>query len=172
MRCNVLKRLGAKEEFPDYATVQGLLDHAEAGDESAKKKVADLRQTIARYEPQEDGDLGMWAEVMDELDKHARAAFDENVENLEEMSADYIVPLSSYREDVLQSLQKAWFKRGAKPTDNDITAHLDRVMARVAIQLTPEEGAESAPEPLLCGFMLDYGWDCMTSVEYGIAEVR
>jgi hypothetical protein len=171
MRCDVLKRLGSKKEFPDYETVQRLLDDAEAGDETAKKRVGELREMIASYDAEEDGDLGMWAEVLDDLDKHAQAAFTDTQEYLEEMTPKYIVALSSYRENVLHCLQKAWFKHGTKATDNEITAHLDRVRARVAILLMPEEGAGSAPEPLLCGFMMDYAWNFMTQVEQGIAEV-
>ena len=108
---------------------------------------------------------------MDDLDRHAQTAFTECQEHLEEMTPAYIAALSSYRQDVLRSLQTTWFKRGVKATDNDITKHLDRVMARVAIYLTPEQGAEKAPEPLLCGFMLDYAWKFMTEVDHGIAEV-
>jgi len=42
MRCDVLKRLGSKSDFPDFASVQRLVDDADAGDESARKKVREL----------------------------------------------------------------------------------------------------------------------------------
>jgi hypothetical protein len=109
---------------------------------------------------------------MGELDKGARKAFQDNQEDMEAMTPTYIMSLSSYRQDIIRTLKDAWFKHGTSADDNEITLHLDRVMARVVIHLTPEEESVRAHEPLLCGFMLDYAWSSMMLMEKAIAEVR
>jgi hypothetical protein len=171
LRCDTLRRLGSRQEFPSYAEVEKLLEDVENGKEEAKEEVKKLRGRMSKVVAEQDSDLGMWAEVMGDLDKDARRAFGEEPDEMESMTPGYVMALCSYRQDVHRTLKEAWFKHGAEVSDNEITVHLDRVMARVAIYLTPEEGSTRAPEPLLCGFRLDYAWSTMMSVEKGIEEV-
>lgn len=171
MRCDVLRRLSSKEDFPDLATVVGLLADVEKGDEAASKRVAELRKEISSYEVHPQQSLWMWADVMAEIDQHSVRSFEEKEEHLERMTEEYIRPLSLYRQSVIKTLKGTWLKNGATAQDNAITKHADRVIARVTLYLTPEKESSTAPEPLLSGFLMDHMWNWMTRTEGGIAEV-
>ncbi|KAG0692122.1 hypothetical protein DFH29DRAFT_1009329 [Suillus ampliporus] len=155
-RCQTLRQLGSPTTFPDHKTVEALLQKAEKGDEAAKSEVHELRQSILAYGRDEEGDISMWAEVMDELDAHAITAFDEVQDSMEDMTSTYISRLSSYRQNVIEALKKKWSLNDVvKGGDNKIVQHLDRVVARVLLHLTPDAEEPRAPEPLIGGFMLD-----------------
>ncbi|KAG2335232.1 hypothetical protein BDR05DRAFT_1007067, partial [Suillus weaverae] len=144
----------------------------DAGDKEAREKVKDLRRSIKDCKSFEDEDLSIWGEVIEALDKHAKTAFQAIDAPIGEMAPGYITPLSTYQQDVIQTLQDTWgLNAHAKPGDVDNIKHLDKVVARVALFLTPEEGDIHAPEPLLGGFIMDYAWACFTKIELGIGEL-
>jgi hypothetical protein len=172
MQCDTLRRLASDRTFPDYAHVQKLLDRVDNGEESAKGEVAELRRLMVSEVPENKDDLSVWTDVMGAIDVATCKAFESHKESIGVMTADYITPLSSYRQNVILTLRRAWFKRASKAKDDHSAAHLDRIIARVAIHLTPEQASRHPPEPLLCGFMLSYAWAYLKSVEEGIAEVR
>ena len=175
-RSNTLRALSSTKEFPSYLTVRKLLGDAQCGadPEAARKTVSDLRGQIKENC---DGteDLTIWAEAMDDIDRHAGEAFGtglEDLEDLSEMSIGYLRRLSRYRHSVIDTLMDRWLKNGPAETyDNPITERFDRVIARVAVWLTPIDGDTRAPEPLLSGVLMDYAWTCFTSMKEGIAEV-
>ncbi|KAG0693408.1 hypothetical protein DFH29DRAFT_1007317 [Suillus ampliporus] len=88
--CHTLRWLGSHVSFPDHKTVKALLQKAEKGDAATKSKVQELQQSILDYGQDEEGEISMWGEVMDELDAHAIAAFDEIQDSMEEMTPTYI----------------------------------------------------------------------------------
>lgn len=50
--------------------------------------------------------------------------------------------------------------------------NLDRIVARVTLHLTPELGAQHAPEPLLGAWMMNYMWEYLIRTQVGIVEVK
>ncbi|KAG2335348.1 hypothetical protein BDR05DRAFT_954142, partial [Suillus weaverae] len=172
-RCKTLMRLSSCAPFPSYASVRHLLEKSEKGDKEAKVKLAELRKSIASCESADEGELSIWAEVIDKIDSHT-SAFNDHIDSMEEMSPSYIEALSTYRNNVIRTLRHAWLVNKGNDTadgDNQIMKHLDSIIARVALHLTPSENAERAPEPLLGGFLMNYAWECMTKVKAGIAEI-
>ncbi|KAG1726753.1 hypothetical protein EDB19DRAFT_1833324 [Suillus lakei] len=162
-RCTTLKRLASDEPFPDFKTVEKLLDDVEQGDEEAQKQVKKLRETIEGYAEEEEGDISIWGEVLEKVDSQ---------KSLGRMTPEYVMQLSTYREGVLAVLRKTWLGGNAgRGKDNMIIRRLDSVMARVLLVLTPDVNADTAPEPLLGGMMLDYAWDYFQTVKIGIAEI-
>ncbi|KAG1735361.1 uncharacterized protein EDB91DRAFT_1083809 [Suillus paluster] len=149
IRTATLKKLGSHKDFPSYKTVADLLDDAEAGDQQAIAEVEKLRKSINETQQDgEEGDLSMWAEVMQSLDNHAKTAFAQNIESIGQMTPKYVLRLSAYRQNAIMTLQDAWsVSPGKDYGENEILQHLDRVVARVAIHLTPKEGDRQAPEP-------------------------
>ncbi|KAG1755295.1 uncharacterized protein EDB91DRAFT_1242496 [Suillus paluster] len=173
IRTATLKKLGSHKDFPSYKTVADLLDDAEAGDQQAIAEVEKLRKSINETQQDgEEGDLSMWAEVMQSLDNHAKTAFAQNIESIGQMTPKYVLRLSAYRQNAIMTLQDAWsVSPGKDYGENEILQHLDRVVARVAIHLTPKEGDRQAPEPLLGGMMMDYAWTTFSRLQEGIAEM-
>ncbi|KAG2029474.1 hypothetical protein BDR03DRAFT_1018338 [Suillus americanus] len=172
-RCKMLMRLSSHAPFPSYATVRQLLEKSEKGDTEAKDKLTELRQSMASCGPADEGELSIWAEVIEKLDSHT-SAFDDHTDMMEDMSPSYIEALSTYRNKVIRTLLHAWsVKEGNHAADgeNQIMKHLDSIIARVALHLTPSENAERAPEPLLGGFLMNYAWKYMTKLKAGIAEI-
>ncbi|KAG1717317.1 hypothetical protein EDB19DRAFT_1923437 [Suillus lakei] len=171
MRCTLLCKLASKKAFPSYKDVNSLLTKAKAGDAAAAIKVKALRESIADCEPKDEGDLSMWAEVISAIDTHAATTLEAVSGFMEEMSPTYVSPLSTYRDQVIKTLQQKWglssrFEAG----ENEILDHQDSVVARVLLQLTPDDTTAQAPAPLLGGFTLDYIWSCLTRVQLGIGE--
>jgi hypothetical protein len=171
-RCTTLRRLASEEPFPDYKTVEGLLEAVEGGDQDAYQQVAKLRATMAEYTEEEQGDISIWAEVFEKVDTQTKSSLRDVTKMVGQMTPEYVMALSKYRQGIVVILKKAWQVGNApRGTDNKIVKHLDSVIARVLLQLTPDISQEWAPEPLLSGFMLDYVWASMMTVKAGIAEV-
>ncbi|KAG0704650.1 hypothetical protein DFH29DRAFT_1067848, partial [Suillus ampliporus] len=173
IRTVTLKKLGSHKDFPSYKKVSDLLDDAGAGDQKSIDAIEELRKSIDEaHKEGEEGDLSMWAEVMKAMNNHATAAFGEISSSIGQMTPKYVQHLSSYRQNVVNTLQEVWAVGPDKDYgENEILKHLDRVVARVAVHLTPKEGEREAPEPLLGAFMMDYAWSVFTKLEEGIAEL-
>ncbi|KAG1893691.1 uncharacterized protein F5891DRAFT_979630 [Suillus fuscotomentosus] len=170
IRISTLRKLGSIDEFASYDTVVQLQERAEEGDEEAKKQLKTLRETMKKSSSS--FDMSMWTQVLAAMDKHAKDAFGELTDIIGDMSPKYIMHLSSYRSKVIKTLRDRWnLTSHANFQDNPILTHLDRIVARVALHLTPQEGKKNAPEPLLGGFMMSYAWASFTKIEKGIAEV-
>jgi hypothetical protein len=173
MRVNALKRLSSKAAFPSYAEVKALLDLVEAKDAEAMKKIEALRQTMSKpVKPQDEVDISVWGSVLGAVDKKASLLFSGVSEHLGEMSGPYITPLSTYRQTIMKTLRDAWGLTANEDfAENEILNHYDRIVARVLLYLTPQEGKEVAPLPLLGGFVMNAAWDSFVNIQDGIGEV-
>lgn len=138
------------------------------------KKIAELRTLLGHtVKAKEEGDMSLWATVMQPIDKLAVGYLSSVKEQLGDMSTSYVSRLSDYRQKVTRMLQDSWgLTENEDFEQNEILAHLDRVIARVALHLTPTEGKAQAPLPLLGGFLMDFAWESFVRIEEGIAEVR
>jgi hypothetical protein len=171
-RCTLLRKLASEEPFPDFKTVEELLEDVERGDEKAVKRAKELRQIIAGYTPEQEGDITIWAEWIGTFDLAARESFRDLSKGVGVLTADYIVSLSTYRETLVSNLQRKWHVgSSSRGSDNKIVKHLDTIVARLLLVLTPDVTAPDAPEPLLGGMMLNYAWTFLNTVKTGIAEV-
>ncbi|KAG1729012.1 hypothetical protein EDB19DRAFT_1832554 [Suillus lakei] len=157
MHCTLLCKLASKKVFPSYKDVNSLLTKAKASDAAAAIKVKALRESITDCEPKDEGNLSMWAEVISAIDTHAAMTLEAVSGFMEDMSPTYMSPLSTYRDQVIKTLQQKWGLSNS-------------VVARVLLQLTPDDTTAQAPAPLLGGFTLDYIWSCLTRVQLGIGE--
>lgn len=173
MRTRTLSHLSSKATFPSYAEVSKLIDDADANVETAKAKVAELRTLLEKTpKTKDEGDLMIWVGVLNTIDKKASTVFTDAEDRIGDMTGAYVTPLSVYRQSVVKILQDAW---GLSSNDdweeNEILTHLDRIVARVLLHLTPEQGKPRAPEPLLGAFVMDNAWDAFSNVKEGIKEV-
>ncbi|KAG1817560.1 uncharacterized protein BJ212DRAFT_1299107 [Suillus subaureus] len=131
----------------------------------------DLHVLLEKSTPNHGGGY-LWAGVMDDLDWHAKTAFEERKKVMQKMTPKYITRLSTYRQNVLKTLEKAWLRTGRGAGElNEIDWHLDHSMVQVLLSLTALDGDTYTPEPLLSAWLLDYIWDELAAVENGIAEV-
>ncbi|KAG2053965.1 hypothetical protein BDR06DRAFT_1008156 [Suillus hirtellus] len=119
--------------------------------------------------------ISQWGVIVydqEAMDKHAKDAFGEITDTIGDMSPKYIMHLSSYWLKVIKTLRDRWnLTLHTNFKDNQILTHLDCVIARVMLHLTPQEGKKQAPDPLLGGFMMLYDWASFMKIERGITEV-
>ncbi|KAG1802532.1 uncharacterized protein BJ212DRAFT_1304810 [Suillus subaureus] len=172
-RCKTLAMLSSRAPFPSHMAVRKLVEKSENGDKTAKDELTELRRVITSCLPADEGELSIWAPVLDKIDSHA-SIFADHADIIEEMSPSYIAALSTYRNNVIRTLRQAWLGNDSNRSadgENTIFKHLDSIIARVALHLTPTETAERAPEPLLGGFLMDYAWNYMIKVKEAIAEI-
>lgn len=150
-----------------------LLKKVFAGDETATKRVGELRTLLAaNVKAKDEHDLLIWASVMQSINKHASFAFSDIKDHIGDMTPTYVEPLSSYRQKVVHTLKDAWgLTENEDFEENEILVHLDRVVARVMLHLTPEQGKTNAPEPLLCGMLMDHAWTTFGCIKEGLQEV-
>jgi hypothetical protein len=159
--------------FTSYVEVLKLLDKAEAGDAAAIMKIAELQVSLVQELKKSDReDLLFWASVIKPMDKHASTVFGDGSNMIGEMTLEYIIPLSSHQQSVVEMLQKSWGLSSDKGfEENTILMHLDRVVARMLLYLMPEEGKAHAPLPLLGEFVMTNAWESFVSIQDGIGEV-
>ncbi|KAG2125136.1 uncharacterized protein EDB93DRAFT_1110324 [Suillus bovinus] len=174
-RTITLRMLGSRSAFPSYKQVSALIDKADDGNTDAQAEIAKLRKIMEESDyGDDDSELTLWAEVLDSVDKHALDAFDTIRDSIGQMTPTYVMRLSSYRQGIINSMRNKWSINANKDysqNENEILQHLDRVVARVALFLTPKEGETHAPEPLLGGFMMDYAWSTFNKLKLGLAEI-
>ncbi|KAG2130761.1 hypothetical protein DEU56DRAFT_757826 [Suillus clintonianus] len=171
-QCSLLRKLTSEEPFPDFKTIEELLDDVEHNVAGAAAKVKELREQIAGYTPEQEGDITIWAEWIGTFDIAARQAFRDLSKGVGVMTSEYIVSLSTYRETLIGHLRRKWrVGSTSRGSENKIVKHLDMIVARLLLVLTPDASANHAPEPLLGGMMLDYAWTYLTTVKTGIAEI-
>ncbi|KIK34335.1 hypothetical protein CY34DRAFT_17794 [Suillus luteus UH-Slu-Lm8-n1] len=152
-RMHVYKALSSKAPFPSSAEMTGLLQKVTRQGEGRARSV----------------DMG---ERDGTIDKHASFAFQDVKDHIGDMTPRYVELLSSYRQKVVHSLKDAWgLTENEDFEENEILVHLDRVVARVMLHLSPEQGKKHAPEPLLCGMLMDHAWTTFGSIKEGLQEV-
>ncbi|KAG2062779.1 hypothetical protein BDR04DRAFT_1123710, partial [Suillus decipiens] len=155
MRTTIFKRLGSKAPFPSSAEVSELLDKVDARDAAAIDRVAQLRTSLqAKVKAKDEQNVSIWSSVMHTLNKHTSFTFNDIKDQIGEMA-----PVDAWGLTNNEDFE-----------ENEILAHLDRVIARVMLYLTPEQGKTHAPEPLLCGFLMNNAWDSFMRIKDGLQE--
>jgi hypothetical protein len=149
------------------------MEDAEENVDTAKTKVAELRKTLAKSpKTNEEGDLLIWVGVLRAINEQASKVFKPVENKIGEMEGGYVTRLSVYRQSVVRILQDSWgLTANDDYEENEILAHLDRVVAHVMLHLTPEQGQGQAPEPLLGGFVMNSAWAALNNIKEGIKEV-
>ncbi|KAG1760403.1 hypothetical protein EDD22DRAFT_848527 [Suillus occidentalis] len=173
MRSDVYKALSLKAPFLSSAEMMELLKNMFTGDETVIKRVGELCTSLgAHVKAKDEHDLSIWASVMDSINKHASFMFNDIKDHIGDMTPMYVEPLSSYRQKVVHSLKDVWgLTKNKDFEENEILIHLDQVVTHVMLHLMPEQGKTNAPEPLLCGMLMDHAWTMFGCIKEGLQEV-
>ncbi|KAG1725397.1 hypothetical protein EDD22DRAFT_853683 [Suillus occidentalis] len=165
--------LCSKALFPTYVEVSKLLDASKSGDKTVLAKLAELRTMIeCTVKVKDEGGMSVWAGVLQLINKLVDMYFNGIKTHIRDMTTAYVSPLSKYQHRVVKTLQDVWgLTDDEEVEDNEILAHLDCIIARVALYLTPQNGKTQAPLPLLGFFLMDFTWESLVGIQEGISEV-
>ncbi|KAG1769734.1 hypothetical protein EV702DRAFT_1049611 [Suillus placidus] len=172
---HILRLLASNDEFPDYATVSDTIAAVYDDGPGHSKAVAQLeewRQMIYDSTPV-NPDVTIFNDVFDDVSIHVEEQF-RNVplKDIGTKASNYTSSLDNYSNYLVSKLRSKWHLSRTIPSQWNAIAHYhDRVTARIAVWLTPEDGAEEVPLPLLCGHVLDIAWSILTSTSAALAEV-
>ncbi|KAG1731831.1 uncharacterized protein EDB91DRAFT_1153268 [Suillus paluster] len=171
-QAEIMKKLASDDDFPDYKTVKTTLDLSY--DDSleglaARKKIDQWKKQITNS--QGASNLATFNDIFHEIDAHAEEAF-ARVHYVGEKTDAYMCALGEYCDNVVASLRTKWLKGSNGPTESDDNIRqYDRITARIAVWLSPQDDASDAPTPLLSGWLLDYAWSSLNAMKEGIIEV-
>ncbi|KAG1863221.1 hypothetical protein DFJ58DRAFT_774470 [Suillus subalutaceus] len=171
---HILHLLASNDIFPDYATVSKTIAAAYDEGSDPHEAVTQLekwRQMI--YDSTVNPDYTTFNDVFDDISTHASEQF-QNVplKDIGTKAPNYTTSLDNYSNYLVRKLRSKWHLSRTKPSQwNTISQFHDRVTARIAVWLTPEDGVQEAPFPLLCGHILDIAWSILTSNSAAFEEV-
>ncbi|KAG2031386.1 hypothetical protein BDR03DRAFT_986444 [Suillus americanus] len=171
---HILHLLASDDIFPDYATVSKTIATAYdegSGHDEAVKKLEEWRQMI--YDSTVSPDATIFNDVFDDISTHVSEQF-RNVplKDVGTKAPNYTTSLDNYSNYLVRKLRSKWHLSRTKPSQwNAIAQFHDRVTARIAVWLTPKDGVQEAPFPLLCGHVLDIAWSILTSNSAALEEV-
>ena len=171
---HILQLLTSNDAFPDYATVSNTI--AAAYDEGSDRDVAvtqleEWRQMI--YDSTVDPDVAVFNDVFDDISIYVNSQF-QNIplKDIGTKNPNYTASLENYSNYLVRKLRSKWHLSRTSPSQwNAIAQFHDRVTARIAVWLTPEDGVQEAPFPLLCGHVLDIAWSILTLNSAAFKEV-
>ncbi|KAG1727323.1 hypothetical protein EDB19DRAFT_1914266 [Suillus lakei] len=171
---HILQLLTSNDAFPDYATVSNTI--AAAYDEGSDRDVAvtqleEWRQMI--YDSTVDPDVAVFNDVFDDISIYVNSQF-QNIplKDIGTKNPNYTASLENYSNYLVRKLRSKWHLSRTSPSQwNAIAQFHDRVTARIAVWLTPEDGVQEAPFPLLCGHVLDIAWSILTSNSAAFKEI-
>ncbi|KAG1831617.1 hypothetical protein EV424DRAFT_1372026 [Suillus variegatus] len=154
---DTMKKLASDDDFPDYKTVNATLEQADDnGPEGAEaqRQIGLWKMQITNS--QDISDLAVFDDVFDKIDTCAEEVFSTCIHT-------DIGALKHYRHKITTMLQKKW--------QTDIMRRYDKITARIAVWLSPQDDASNAPIPLLSAWLLDYAWSSLSVVKEGVIEI-
>ncbi|KAG2354423.1 hypothetical protein BDR07DRAFT_1494637 [Suillus spraguei] len=171
---HILHLLASNDAFPDYATVSNTIAAAYDEGSGCDEAVAQLekwRQMI--YDSTANPDTTIFNDVFDEMSTQVNEQF-QNIplKDLGIKVLNYTTSLDNYSNSLVSKLRSKWHLSRTAPSQwNAIAQFHDKVTARIAVWLTPEDGKQEAPFPLLCGHVLDMAWSILISNSAAFEEV-
>ncbi|KAG0701154.1 hypothetical protein DFH29DRAFT_928138, partial [Suillus ampliporus] len=173
-QAGIMKKLASDDDFPDYETVNNTLERAcddGPGSAEAREQIGLWKKQIANS--QDTSDLTVFNRVFRKIDVHANEAFAQlPCDVVGEKTDAYMCALDDYCHNVVTSLRAEWLKGSNDPTElSDVMRRYDRIIARIAIWLSPQDDARDAPIPLLSAWLLDYAWSSLDGVKEGVIEI-
>ncbi|KAG1734521.1 hypothetical protein EDB19DRAFT_1727519 [Suillus lakei] len=172
-QAEIMKKLASGDDFPDYKTVNATLERADDGGPEgveARKQIAVWKMQIT--DSQDTSDLAVFNDVFYQIDAHAEEAFAHVRSDIGEKTDAYLGALDDYRHDVVKLLRTKWLEGSDDAIEaNDVMRRYDRITARIAVWLSPQDDASNAPIPLLSGWLLDYAWASFNAVKEGVTEI-
>lgn len=169
-----MKKLASDDDFPDYKTVNATLEQADDnGPEGAEaqRQIGLWKMQITNS--QDISDLAVFDDVFDKIDTCAEEVFSTCIHtDIGEKTNAYLGALKHYRHKITTMLQKKWLEESSDAIEaNDIMRRYDKITARIAVWLSPQDDASNAPIPLLSAWLLDYAWSSLSVVKEGVIEV-
>ncbi|KAG1803895.1 uncharacterized protein HD556DRAFT_1437631 [Suillus plorans] len=171
---HILRLLASNDAFPDYATVSDTIAATydeESGCDEAVTKLEEWHQMI--YDSVANPDTAIFNDVFDDMSIQVDDQF-KNIplKDIGTQAPSYTTSLDNYSNYLVRKLRSQWHLSRTTPTQwNTIAKFHDRVTARIAVWLTPEDGAQEAPFPLLCGHVLDIAWSMLASNSAAFEEI-
>ncbi|KAG2029517.1 hypothetical protein BDR03DRAFT_1018283 [Suillus americanus] len=171
---HILNLLASSDDFPDYATVSNVISVAfsDGADRNASvEQLAVWRAQICNSKA--NTEVTIFNDVFEDVSILVQEEF-RNIpsKNVGTKDPQYINCLDNYLHYLVSKLRSKWHLATTKPSQwNDISRFHDRVVARIAVWLTPEDCVQEAPLPLLCGHLLDIAWTSLMSNIAAFEEV-
>lgn len=168
-----MKKLASNDAFPDYETVNATLERADENGPEAAEAQKQISLWKAQINNSQDAsDLAVFNDVFHKIDAYAEEVFAHVHTDIGEKTNAYMDALNDYRHNVVEFLRAKWLEGSNDAIEaNDIMRQYDRITARIAVWLSPQDSANNAPLPLLSGWLLDYAWSSLNTVKEGIIEV-
>ncbi|KIK38682.1 hypothetical protein CY34DRAFT_375569 [Suillus luteus UH-Slu-Lm8-n1] len=172
-QAETLKKLASNDAFPDYKTVNATLERADENGPEAAEAQKQINLWKAQINNSQDAsDLAVFNDVFYKIDAYAEEVFTPVHTDIGEKTNAYLDALNDYRHNVVEFLRTKWLEGSNDVIEaNDIMRQYDRITARIAVWLSPQDSANNAPIPLLSGWLLDYAWSSLNAVKEGIIEV-
>ncbi|KAG2337508.1 hypothetical protein BDR05DRAFT_952582 [Suillus weaverae] len=171
---HILNLLASSDDFPDYATVNNMISVASSDGTDRNASVEQLAAWRAQiYNSKANTEVTIFNDVFEDVSVFVQEEF-RNIplKNVGTKDPQYINSLDNYSHYQVSKLRSKWRLATIKPSQwNDITRFHDRVVARIAVWLTPEDFVQEAPLPLLCGHLLDIAWTSLMSNIAAFEEV-
>lgn len=172
---HILNLLASSDDFPDYATVTNIISVASSDGTDRNASVEQLAVWRTQiYDSRANTEVTIFNDVFEDVSDFVQEEF-RNIPltNVGTKDPQYINSLDNYSHYLVSKLRSKWRLATTKPSQwNDITRFHDRVVARIAVWLTPEDFVQEAPLPLLCGHFLDIAWRSLISNIAAFEEVR
>ncbi|KAG1867083.1 hypothetical protein C8R48DRAFT_143755 [Suillus tomentosus] len=171
---DTMKKLASDDDFPDYKTVNATLEQADDdGPEGAEaqRQIGLWRMQITNS--QDISDLAVFDDVFDKIDTCAEEVFSTCIHtDIGEKTNAYLGALKRYRHKITTILRKKWLEESNDAIEaNDVMRRYDKITARIAVWLSPQDDARNAPIPLLSAWLLEYAWSSLSVVKEGVIEI-
>ncbi|KAG1758536.1 hypothetical protein EDD22DRAFT_956775 [Suillus occidentalis] len=171
---HILNLLASSDDFPDYATVNNVISVASSDGTGRNASIEQLAAWRAQiYDSKANTEVTIFNDAFEDVSVFVQEEF-RNIplKNVGTKDPQYINSLDNYSHFLVSKLRSKWRLATIKPSQwNGITRFHDRVVARIAVWLTPEDFVQEAPLPLLCGHLLDIAWTSLTSNIAAFEEV-
>jgi hypothetical protein len=172
---HILNLLASSDDFPDYATVNNVISVTSSDGTDRNASIEQLAAWRAQiYDSKANTEVTIFNDAFEDVSVFVQEEF-RNIplKNVGTKDPQYINSLDNYSHFLVSKLRSKWRLATIKPSQwNGITRFHDRVVARIAVWLTPEDFVQEAPLPLLCGHLLDIAWTSLTSNIAAFEEVR
>ncbi|KAG1901145.1 uncharacterized protein F5891DRAFT_1187843 [Suillus fuscotomentosus] len=171
---HILNLLASSDDFPDYATVNNMISVASShgtGRNASIEQLAAWRAQI--YNSKANTEVTIFNDVFEDVSIFVQEEF-RNIplKNVGTKDPQYVNSLDNYSHFLVSKLRSKWHLATTKSSQwNAITRFHDKVVARIAVWLTPEDFMQEAPLPLLCGHLLDIAWTSLMSNIAAFEEV-
>ncbi|KAG1818155.1 uncharacterized protein BJ212DRAFT_1349087 [Suillus subaureus] len=162
------KSIGTVMGTVDTTLEQATADGPEGAE--AQKQIALWKTQITNS--QGASDIAVFNDVFYNISNHAKDAFAHIHTDIGEKTGAYLDALNDYRFNIVKFLRAKWLEGSSDTIEaDDIMRRYDRITARIAVWLSPQDITGNIPIPLLSAWLLDYAWSSLNAVKEGFIEI-